>query len=82
MDLKKLNNTQLLKIKKQVFNKILLDVISIGITIGIFVYGMVSGGFNLIYFLSLLIGFLIFKNSKNDNDLYKEIKKEIRSRNL
>ena len=69
------------KIKKIKTNKI-IDATIIGITIGIAIYGAVKNGFGFSTFFPLILAYLIVRNSTNNKILEKEIKKELKSRNL
>ncbi|WP_417941536.1 FUSC family protein [Flavobacterium sp. RS13.1] len=57
------------KMKKLKTNKI-VDATIIGVTIGISIYSVVQKGFGFFTFFPVIIGYLIIKNSKNNEILY------------
>ena len=57
------------KMKKLKTNKI-VDATIIGVTIGISIYSLVQKGFGFFTFFPVIIGYLIIKNSKNNEILY------------
>ncbi|BFM45344.1 hypothetical protein CFS9_39850 [Flavobacterium sp. CFS9] len=68
------------KMKKLKTNKI-VDAAIIGLTIGIAIYSVAQNGFGFFTFFPLIIGYLIIKNSRNNEILYQEMQKELESRN-
>lgn len=79
-DLSELSDTALAeKIKKIKANKIINDTL-IGFTIGIVVYSAVKNGFTFFTFFPLLLTVAIFRNSKNNKILEREMEKELQSR--
>ncbi|MBK9734348.1 MAG: FUSC family protein [Saprospiraceae bacterium] len=81
-NLTELNDQELLmKMKKIKTNKI-IDATIIGVTFGIVFYSAIKNGFGFFTFFPLIITYVIVRNSKNNNLLENEIRKEIKSRNL
>ncbi|MBL0737747.1 hypothetical protein JI750_12650 [Flavobacterium sp. GN10] len=79
--LTELSDQELLqKMKKLKTNKI-IDAVLIGATIGITVYGVVNKGFGISVFFPLIVGYVIMRNSKNNELLYQEVQKELETRN-
>lgn len=78
--LTELSDQELLqKIKKLKTTKI-VDATIIGFTIGVAVYSAVKNGFGFFTFFPLLLGYMVVKNSRNNEILEKEIQKELDSR--
>jgi len=69
------------KIKKIKINKI-IDAAIIGFTIGIVVYSAVKNGFGFFTFFPLILAYIIYRNSTNNQILEKELLKELKSRSL
>lgn len=79
--LRELSDQELLqKIKNLKTNKI-VDALIIGVTIGIAIYTAVNNGFGFFTFFPLILGYMIIRNSRNNEILEKEIQKELESRN-
>ncbi len=68
------------KLKSLKKNKI-VDAIIIGFTVGIAIYSAVMNGLGFFTFFPLIIGYMIIRNSKNNEILEKELQKELQSRN-
>ena len=68
------------KIKNLKTNKI-VDATIIGVTIGIAIYSAVNNGLAFFTFFPLLLGYMMIRNSANNEILEKEIQKELESRN-
>lgn len=79
-NLTELSNEQLLKKIKELKTNKIIDATLIGITVGIAIYGAIKNGFEFFTFFPLIIGYLIVRNSKNNEILEKEIRKELDSR--
>jgi hypothetical protein len=77
-----LSNEQLLKKVKELKNNKIIDATLIGITVGIAIYSAIKNGFEFFTFFPLIIGYLFVRNSKNNEILEKEIRKELDSRKL
>ncbi len=78
--LTELNEQELIqKVKKIRANKI-IDATIVGVTIGIAIYSAVKNGFGFSTFFSILLVYLIIRNSKTNNILEKEVEKELNSR--
>lgn len=73
-----LTNQELLEEKNKTQHNKIANAMFIGLCFGIFIYGAVKGGFNLLTFFPLIIMLPFIKNGKNSIDLEKELK----SRNL
>ena len=79
--LTELSDQELLqKIKNLKTNKI-VDATIIGVTIGIAIYSVVKNGFGFFTFFPLILGYMIIRNSSNNEILEKEIQKELETRN-
>jgi len=76
------SDQEILKQKKDLKTNKIINATIIGMTVGIFAYSAVKNGFGFFTFFPLIIGYLIIKNSKNNEILENEIQKEITSRNL
>jgi Na+-translocating ferredoxin:NAD+ oxidoreductase RnfD subunit len=79
--LRELSNQELLQKMKKLKNNKIVDATIIGVTIGITVYGVVTKGFGFSVFFPLIVGYVIMRNSKNNEILYQEIQKELETRN-
>lgn len=78
--LTELSNQELLEKMKKLKNNKIVDATIIGVTIGITVYGVVTKGFGFSVFFPLIVGYVIIRNSKNNEILYQEVQKELESR--
>ncbi|WP_264530288.1 hypothetical protein [Flavobacterium sp. N502540] len=76
-----LSDQELLQKMKKLKTDKIVDAAIIGLTIGIAIYSVVQKGFGFFTFFPLIIGYLIIKNSKNNEILYREMEKELESRN-
>ena len=81
-NLTEFSDQEILQKKKDLKTNKIINAIIIGMTIGIFLYSAVNNGFGFFTFFPLIIGYLIIKNSKNNEILEHEVQKEITSRNL
>jgi len=81
-NLTEFSDQEILRKRKNLKTSKIIDTTIIGVTIGIFFYSAVKNGFGFFTFFPLIIGYLIIKNSKNNEILEKEVQKEITSRNL
>lgn len=79
-NLTELSSEQLLKKIKELKTNKIIDATLIGITVGVAIYGAIKNGFEFFTFFPLIIGYLIVRNSKNNEILGKEIRKELDSR--
>ena len=80
--LSQLSNEQLISKYKSLKNEKIIDALIIGVTIGIFSYGLTNYGFGFFTFFPLIICYLIIKNSANKKLLEQEVAAEIQSRNI
>jgi hypothetical protein len=62
------------KIKSLKTNKI-VDATLIGVTIGIAIYSAVNNGLTFFTFFPLILGYMMIRNSNNNEILVKEIQK-------
>ncbi|WP_157495815.1 FUSC family protein [Flavobacterium sp. WG21] len=76
-----LSDQELLQKMKKLKTDKIVDAAIIGLTIGIAIYSVVQKVFGFFTFFPLIIGYLIIKNSKNNEILYREMEKELESRN-
>ncbi|MDQ6531061.1 hypothetical protein [Flavobacterium sp. LHD-85] len=79
--LTELSDQELLQKMKKLKNNKIIDATIIGVTIGITVYGVVTKGFGFSVFFPLIVGYVIMRNSKNNELLYQEVQKELETRN-
>ncbi len=79
--LKELNNQELLQKMKKIKTNKIVDAALIGSTVGIAIYSIANKGFAISAFFPLILGYVIFRNSKNNEMLYSEMQKELESRN-
>ena len=76
-----LSDQELLQKMKGLKTNKIIDATLVGITVGITLYSGVKNGWGFFTFFPLIIGYLIVRNSKNNEILEKEIQKELASRN-
>lgn len=81
-NLKELGEQELLHKLKKIKNDKIIDAAIIGITFGIAIYSAVKNGFEFFTFFPLILAYIIVRNSANNKILEKEIKNELKSRNL
>ena len=75
-NLTEFSDQEILQKRKNLKTNKIIDASIIGVTIGIFFYSLVKNGFEFFTFFPLIIGYLIIKNSKNNEILENEIHKE------
>jgi hypothetical protein len=80
--LTELSDQELLQKTKRLKNNKIIDAAIIGFTVGIAIYNAVKNGIGFFTFLPLIMGYLIIRNSRNNEILYQEMQKELESRNL
>lgn len=76
-----LSDQELLQKVKKIKNNKIVDAIIIGVTIGIAIYSVVQKGFGFFTFFPLILAYIIIRNSKNNEILFREIQKELELRN-
>ena len=81
-NLSALNNQELLQKAKKAKNDKILNAAIIGFTIGIVAYSLFMNGISFFAFFPLVLAYIIFRNSRNNDILENEIQKELKSRNL
>ncbi len=81
-NLTELSDQELLRKLKKIKNNKIIDASIIGITIGIAIYGTVKNGLEFFTFFPLILAYIVVRNSTNNKILEKEIRKELKSRNL
>ena len=81
-NLTELSDQELLQKLKKIKNNKIIDASIIGITIGIAIYGTVKNGLEFFTFFPLILAYIVVRNSTNNKILEKEIRKELKSRNL
>ena len=81
-NLSALNNQELLQKAKKAKNDKILNAAIIGFTIGIVAYSIFMNGISFFAFFPLVLAYIIFRNSRNNDILENEIQKELKSRNL
>ncbi|WP_281321959.1 FUSC family protein [Flavobacterium aestivum] len=77
-----LSDQELLQKMKKIKTNKIVDATIIGVTIGIVIYSIVNKGFGFFTFFPLILGYIIIRNSRNNEILYQEMQKELESRNL
>jgi hypothetical protein len=78
--LKELSDEELLQKLKNLKSNKIVDAFIIGVTIGIAIYSAVKNGTGFFTFFPLIIGYMIIRNSKNNEILEKEMQRELASR--
>ena len=78
--LKELSDEELLQKLKNLKSNKIVDAFIIGGTIGIAIYSAVKNGTGFFTFFPLIIGYMIIRNSKNNEILEKEMQRELASR--
>ena len=79
--LTELSDQELLQKMKKLKNNKIVDAALIGVTVGIAIYNVANKGFIVSAFFPLILGYVIFRNSKNNEMLHGEMQKELESRN-
>ena len=79
-NLTELSDLELSQRLKKIKTSKIVDVVIIGFTVGIAVYSLVKNGVGFFTFFPLVLGYLVVRNSKNNQLLITEIEKEINSR--
>lgn len=75
-------NEQLLARQKKIKSDKIMNSVIVGLIIGIVSYSIVKNGFGFFTFFPLILMYFVFKNSKANNEIEKEIKNELDNRNL
>ena len=81
-NLTELSDQQLLQKSKEIKTNKIIKAAIIGFTIGIVIYSIAKNGLGFPSFLPLLVLFIMFRNSANNTILEKEIREELKFRNL
>lgn len=81
-NLTELSDQELLQKVNKIRSNRIIDAVIIGFTIGVVIYSAVKNGFGFFTFFTLLLTYIIVRNSKNNKILEKEIQRELGSRNL
>lgn len=79
-NLTELSDLELSQRVKKIKTSKIVDAVIIGFTVGIAVYSLVKNGVGFFTFFPLVLGYLVVRNSKNNQLLITEIEKEINSR--
>ncbi len=79
-NLTELSDLELSQRLKKIKTSKIVDAVIIGFTVGIAVYSLVKNGVGFFTFFPLVLGYLVVRNSKNNQLLITEIEKEINSR--
>ncbi len=66
-NLKELSGQRPIKKKGSLGTGRIIDAMIIGVTVGIFIYGVTENGFGFFTFFPLMIGYLIIRNFKNND---------------